>query len=94
MKFSLISLISIVSCSNDDTALVADLLKRGRAPGIVFQPFEKSGSPEIFHKSEAPALLQKDKVPSADATDGGIPLHIEQFIDFKDTPFSEEENGF
>ena len=31
-------------------------------------------------------------IPSVDAT--GIPLHIEQFIDFKDTPFSEEENGF
>ena len=93
MKFCIIAMIGTTIASNE-TALVADLLKKGHAPGTVFQPFEKTGSPEIFHKSEAPALLQKDK--ERDASDGPakIPLHIEQFVDFQDAPFSEEENGF
>ena len=93
MKFSIIAMLGTTFASNE-TAIVADLLKRGHAPGVIFKPFEKTGSPEVFHKSEAPALLEKDKKMHAGSGPVKIPLHIEQFVDFQDSPFSEEENGF
>ena len=92
MKFCIITMIGTIFASNE-TAIVADLLKKGHAPGTVFKPFDKTGSPELFHKSEAPALLEKDKMHDASGP-SKIPLHIEQFVDFQDSPFSEEENGF
>ncbi len=49
MKFmSIIAMIS-PSYAGSETALVHDLLKKGRAPGVIFKPFEKTGSPELFH---------------------------------------------
>ena len=78
MKLSIIALIGVAFSAEagDKTALVEDL---GRAPASIFKPFEKTGSPELFKKSEAPALLEKDM---EDVTSEKIPLHIEQFVDF------------
>ena len=52
MKFAIITLVcSTFASTTHETALVQDLLKRGRAPEKVFKPFDKTGSPDLFKES-------------------------------------------
>ena len=91
MKYCyILTFLGTAFASQRSTALVQELLTRGRAPDTIFQPYDTIGSPELFHHPLAPAVIADTDLEKNDS----VPLHIEQMVDFQDTPFSEKENGF
>ena len=90
IKYCFVTFLGTALAEEPSTALVQDLLLRGRAPDTIFQPYDTKGLPEIFQKPHAPAVIVDTDSKKIDS----VPLHIEQMVDFQDTPFSEKENGF
>ena len=90
MKYCyIVTFIGTAIATERSTALVQELLK-GRAPDTIFQPYDTIGSPEVFQQPLAPAVIPGTVSKKKDS----VPLHIEQMVDYQDTPFSEKENGF
>ena len=65
---------------------ILDPLKFGHSPEKVFVPTEKEGMPVL--------KLGLEKRPRHGDKPSAVPLHVEQMVDFKDTPVQEQANGF
>ena len=88
MRTAIVALATIFMTSanaSEIATLMKDNLKHGSAPGVIFTPTEKGGSPVL---SDQKPRGHKGENPMAE------PIHIEQMVDYVDHPSQDNSSGF